>query len=278
MSERHARSERERRVVSLGVLGVVLVAAVDAMLGYEVSLVALHLLPVLLVTWFASPRWGWFMLVLMTLTGVLVQFHIAPPAVRPVYRYLDLASDFVAIGILIIVQARLRDAYQKAMRQSRRDGLTGSLNRSGFHEQLQAEIGRQKRYGRSFSLLYLDVDDFKALNDTQGHQAGDALLVQLGRALRARLRRTDSAGRLGGDEFGVLLRETDLDAAQAIAAELKEELMRVARGHGWPVGFSIGVVCFSRPPEHADAALRLADALMYEAKKRGKNTLCSKTV
>lgn len=270
--------EREQRAICLGVIGVALVAAIDAALGYEVNLVALHLVPVLLVTWYASPRWGLFLLVLMTLIAVLVRFYIAPPAVRPLYRYLDLVSDFLAAVVLIWVQARLRAAYRTVRHQSRTDALTGTLNRSGFHEQLRAEVARQKRYGHAFSLLYLDVDDFKCVNDTQGHQAGDALLAEIGRCLHARLRRTDSAGRLGGDEFVVLLRETDLKAAERTAAQLKQELERTACGHRWPVGFSIGAVCFSRPPQDADEALRLADALMYEAKKGGKNTLCSKIV
>lgn len=264
----------ESRAISLGVLGVLLVAAADAALGFEVSLVALHMLPVLLVTWYASPRWGLFILVLTTLLGILSNLYVAPPAVTPLYRYLDLASDFAAMAILIFVLSRLRDAYRSAKRQARIDTLSGCLNRSGFHEQLQAEVGRQKRYGRVFSLLYLDVDDFRAVNDRQGHQAGDALLAELGRSLRARLRSTDSAGRLGGDQFGILLREADSKAAEQAAAQLKQELERTARGHHWPVGFSIGVLCFSRPPVDADEALRMADALMSEAKKGGKSILC----
>jgi diguanylate cyclase (GGDEF)-like protein len=261
----------ESRAVSLGVLGVVLVAVVDALLGHEVSLVALHMVPVLLVTWYASPRWGLFILVLLTLMTALAVVYVAPPVYKPLYRYLDLASDFVAIAFLILVQARLRNAYRKLKQQSRTDMLTGCLNRGGFHEQLQAEVGRQKRYGRAFALLYLDVDDFKTVNDSQGHEAGDALLEEIGRALRARLRSTDSAGRLGGDEFAVLLRESGPAAAEQAAAQLKQELERTARGHRWPVGFSIGAICFSRPPPDADDALRRADELMYEAKKSGKN-------
>lgn len=266
----------ERRAVSLGILGAVLVVALDAAAGFEISLVALQMVPVLLVTWYASARWGLFILVLMTLVGLLANFYIAPPPVKPFLRYLDLASDFIAVAVLIFVQSRLREAYRAARRQSRNDALSGCLNRSGFHEQLQSEVRRQKRYGRPFSVLYLDVDDFKALNDSQGHQAGDALLAELGRALRARLRSTDSAGRLGGDEFAVLLREVDPKAAEDAAGQLMQELERTARGHRWPVGFSIGAMCFTRPPEDADAALRMADELMYEAKKGGKGALRTK--
>lgn len=263
----------ESRAISLGVIGVALVAAADLALGYEISLVALHMVPVLVVTWYASARWGMFILVLMTIVTVLMELNLAPAPAKPMLRYLDLASDFAAMAVLVFVQSRLRQAYRTVQRQSRTDALTGCLNRSGFHEQLQAEVGRQKRYGQPFALAYLDVDDFKALNDSQGHHAGDALLVQTGRALRARLRHTDSAGRLGGDEFAVLLRGADQDSAAAIARELKQELDRTARGHRWSVGFSIGIVCFTRPPQDADDALRLADQLMYQAKKGGKNAL-----
>lgn len=266
-------SPTEIRAVSLGTLGVAAVAAADLAVGFEISLVALHMIPVLVVTWYASARWGLFILVLMTIVTVLMELSLAPPPSKPIYRYADLASDFVAMCVLVFVQSRLREAYRIVRRQSRTDALTGCLNRSGFHEKLVAEVVRQKRYGQPFALAYLDVDDFKLVNDTQGHHAGDALLVQIGLALRARLRSTDEAGRLGGDEFAVLLRGTDQDRAAALAHQLQQELDRTARGHRWPVGFSIGVVCFTRPPQDADDALRIADELMYEVKKGGKNAL-----
>ncbi len=268
----------ERQVVGLGVLGMLLISAIDMAIGYKVSLIVVHLLPVLLVTWFASPRWGFFLLVVMTVIGVLGQNWLAPPSVPMFYRYLERGSDFVAISILILVQARLRQAYRNARRQARIDALTGCLNRSSFHQQLQDEVARQKRYGRVHSLLYLDVDEFRTVNETLGHQAGDVLLAEVGRALRARVRRTDSVGRMGADEFALLLRETDQAAAMSIAAEIKQDLERIARGYRWPVCFSIGIVCFSRPPSDADVALRLAEELMNEAKQRGKDALCSRVV
>lgn len=263
---------RERTVL-LGFLGVSLVGAMDAALGFEISLIILHIVPVLFVTWFAGPAWGVFFAVLMAIISVMTIAFASPEAEHPLYRYLDLGSDFGATLLLVFMLARLRTSYDLMARQSKSDVLTGCLNRRGFGEQLQLEIDRTRRYGHAFSLVYFDCDNFKTVNDTQGHHAGDALLAEIGRVLRTGMRAVDAAARLGGDEFAVLLRESDADAALHAVDSLKRELDEAMRKHGWPVSFSIGIAGFDRPPADADKALSLADALMYEVKRLGKNNV-----
>jgi diguanylate cyclase (GGDEF)-like protein len=269
-------TESERRTIFLGAIGVALVGAADAAVGFEINLLALHMVPVLLVTWYTSLRWGVFFALLMSLTSVLAAYYLAEPARTPLYRYLDLGSDFLATLVLVVILSRLRGAYRAVQQQSRTDALTGCLNRNGFNEQLDAEIARQRRYGHPFSLVYFDVDNFKALNDTHGHHAGDRLLSDIGHALNARLRTVDSAGRIGGDEFALLLREATAAAAIETVTQLKQALDQLARRSQPQVGFSIGVASFSRAPRDADSALQLADVLMYEAKQAGKNAVRSK--
>lgn len=111
-----------------------------------------------------------------------------------------------------------------------------------------------------------------AVNDSLGHQEGDALLAEVGRVLRKRIRSADSAGRLGGDEFSVLLSESGIDAAQRLAVQIKYALDRTVHGR-WPVSFSIGVVGFERPPETTAAALDAFDAARYEVKRHAKNDI-----
>lgn len=266
-----AISITKERAIFVGFIGTALVGAMDALVGFEVSLFVLHIIPVLFVTWFTSYRWGVFFTVLMTGFTGMTMTYLAPPVAHPLYRYLDLGSDFIATLLLIYMQSQLRNSYEFITRQARSDALTGCLNKRGFVEQLDAEIERSRRYRHAFSIVYLDCDNFKTVNDTLGHHVGDQLLAAIGRVAGAQLRAVDAVGRLGGDEFAVLLRETDDDAALRAAEYMKEALDAEMRQHTWPVGFSVGIASFGTPPENAAKALELADALMYEVKRCGKD-------
>ncbi|HEY0848052.1 MAG TPA: GGDEF domain-containing protein [Noviherbaspirillum sp.] len=259
------------RVILLGLLGVTLVGALDVAVGYQISMLILHAIPVLFVTWFASFRWGVFFVALMAVISAMVILFVAPPGVLSLYRFLDLGSDSIAMLLLVFMQSRLRSIYDHALHHSRTDALTGCWNKRGFGEELQNEIDRHKRYDHPFALIYFDCDNFKAVNDTHGHHVGDALLAEIGRVLRAELRAVDVVGRLGGDEFGVLLRESEPEAAARAVEFMKRALDTSMRANQWPVSFSIGIVSFARAPASAETALAAADALMYEVKKQGRN-------
>ncbi|WP_420473743.1 GGDEF domain-containing protein [Noviherbaspirillum sp. ST9] len=260
------------RAILLGFLFVTVIGALDLAAGFRISLFVLNIIPVMFVTWFASPRWGVFFAVLMSVVSLTTDIWLAPSAqIFAHYRYLDIGSDFAATLLLVYMQHRLRKAYDQAMHSSRTDALTGCLNKSGFVEELVVEIERSKRYGHPMSLIYVDCDNFKTVNDTLGHQAGDAVLADIGRVLRKRIRSVDSAGRLGGDEFAVLLRESSAEAALSLAQQIKLALDRGMHAHQRPVSFSIGAAAFDKPPHNADAALKAADAVMYEVKKHGKD-------
>ena len=122
-----------------------------------------------------------------------------------------------------------------------------------------AELARCRRYGRPVSVAFIDVDDFKRVNDLLGHGAGDLVLQSICGAMRGCLREVDVVARIGGDEFGVLMPETGPDA-------------EIVEGDGWPVTLSVGVAAYAAAPADVDDAIGRADALMYEAKGAGKNT------
>jgi diguanylate cyclase (GGDEF)-like protein len=151
------------------------------------------------------------------------------------------------------------------------DALTGIGNRRSFEEILTLEIGRALRYGRPLTLLYLDVDDFKAVNDRFGHAAGDGVLCLIADVIRRNMRVTDQAARLGGDEFVVLLPETGLEEARVVVSKLLADLKATAGEGLAPVTASAGVASFRRPLESARLMIEKADALMYVVKRRGKN-------
>lgn len=166
--------------------------------------------------------------------------------------------------------------YEEIYRLVTTDGLTGLSNRRAFTECLAREFGRSLRYGRPLSLVILDIDHFKALNDTHGHLAGDAGLRQLGALLRANLRREDFVGRLGGEEFAVLLPEIDLAGARLVADKIRRltaERGFVYDGADMRFTVSAGVATREGSDRDPEELVRRADQLLYVAKRGGRDRI-----
>ena len=186
----------------------------------------------------------------------------------------------IAVGVRAVSVVRLERQrhHDRLERMARVDALTGIANRAAFEDRLDEEFERSRRHDRRFALLYLDLDGFKAINDTQGHQAGDRVLRDVADTLTSNCRSVDLAARFGGDEFVLLLSELpEIAQAKAIAEKVRERIVAL-RWNGRAVSASIGIAGF---PDHADSLpelIRLADAAMYSSKKAGKNrvTLAAK--
>lgn len=183
----------------------------------------------------------------------------------------------VAVGAWYLAFAIVkRDIYQsRLMAMALYDFLTGLPNRKNCFDRLELGITAAKRYDRKLALLYIDLDGFKSVNDTKGHDAGDELLVKVGRLLAGAIRKTDMAARLGGDEFAIIL--TEVESVEAAAA-FGEKIIRsfsepfALSSGNVTVGASVGVAVY---PDHADALemlVKAADNAMYNSKKNGKNT------
>ena len=154
------------------------------------------------------------------------------------------------------------------------DVLTGLANRRRFENELQRHLDRCRRLGPVGALLLLDLDNFKQVNDSLGHNAGDQLLVTIAGLLRRSIRNTDIVARLGGDEFAILLPDTEQEGAQRVAELVVERVRDHATtldGVGRRVTASVGVVTFQAASEHAADVLALADMTMYDAKEAGRN-------
>ncbi|MCA3068933.1 MAG: GGDEF domain-containing protein [Rhodocyclaceae bacterium] len=168
---------------------------------------------------------------------------------------------------------QLETELEEISEKVREDALTGSLNRHGLNEALTREASRAERYGSALCVSVIDLDNFKKLNDTHGHSAGDEALVHLVTVAKALLRPSDTIGRYGGEEFVVLLPETTLDAGRVAIERLQRELTRqffLANNERLLITFSAGVVQLRRGESEADV-VRRADQAMYRAKEAGKN-------
>jgi diguanylate cyclase (GGDEF)-like protein len=156
--------------------------------------------------------------------------------------------------------------------QADTDGLTGCLNHRAFHEHLAVEIARAVRYRRPLSLIVVDIDDFKTVNDTYGHAAGDDALVAVADALRGQLRTGDVVGRVGGDEFGIILSDTPITGAEIHARRITRTLERRAAPQ---VAVSIGMAGLDAADPSAVHLLKDADRALYHVKETGRHGIAS---
>ena len=189
---------------------------------------------------------------------------------------LALAALWLLVFVAAVFAWNERRIRAMLSRLSRIDPLTGLLNRSQIYETLEQEVRRTRRSERGFSLLMMDLDGLKAVNDGLGHQRGDEVLRALGRVIREDIRNVDSAYRYGGDEFLVLLPETDYAGAFVVAEKIRadaEELGLRLEGEGVSTSVSIGLVSHPEDGGTADELVRSADRAMYNAKALGKNQI-----
>jgi diguanylate cyclase (GGDEF)-like protein len=183
----------------------------------------------------------------------------------------------VVLSVVAALVAALQTQREHAQELARTDALTGVPNARAFYELAAAELTRAQRYPHPFSVAYLDVDDFRLVNERLGHSAGDAVLRSVARALRSTLRASDVVARMGGDEFAVLLPESGSAPTRLAVEKLRQALADMVPAHGWRLSASIGVATFLVPPDSVDALLEAADSLMDRAKQGGKNTVAHET-
>ena len=136
---------------------------------------------------------------------------------------------------------------------------------------MDLEIKRSLRYGHSLTLVYLDIDNFKSVNDRFGHKTGDNVLATIGSVIHDSIRQNDVLGRLGGDEFAILLVETDPLEALTVVTKLQEILRPTIKKNGWPISLSLGVLSCTNTFCSAEKMISIADELMYSVKKGTKN-------
>lgn len=262
----------------LAAVGTILcVGIADHLTGTDLSLILFYLAPIAFGTWFARPGAGLFLSVAGAIASSAADglHHLgAPGGLVPfgVLAWNGLVQVGTSVALVVMLSA-LRTRLEGEETLARTDALTQIANRRAFLEAAGLELERTRRRHRPLTIVYVDVDDFKDVNDRRGHAEGDALLVSVAQTLRAGTRAVDAVARLGGDEFGLLLPETDPAEADALLARLRTALLEGMRSRGWTVGVSIGAATFLSPPASIDEMLARADELMYAAKREEKGSI-----
>jgi diguanylate cyclase (GGDEF)-like protein len=188
-------------------------------------------------------------------------------------HYWNLFIELLFLMIMTLLFSALRKNLDSEKNRANTDPLTGALNRRAFFDIAEYELNRSHRYDHATTIAYIDLDNFKGINDRLGHTVGDKLLMAVTKTITSHIRNTDILSRFGGDEFVILLPETPVDAAALFLEKVQQQLNRAMAEKNWPVSFSIGAITYPKAPPGVDEVIKKADMLMYEVKRSGKNSL-----
>jgi diguanylate cyclase (GGDEF)-like protein len=262
-----------RLVLTLAMIAATaLIGWVDDVTGADYGMSLFYLGPVAITAWFVSMRAGvslatvasiiWFVSELRQNAGV----ELVPATWNGVTRLIIYVTSAVLLALLRADRARMRELLAEAERSARSDSLTGLANSRAFHERLEDEVARMQRHQRAVTIAYIDIDNFKGVNDRYGHPKGDEVLREIADALRTIVRAGDVPARLGGDEFAVALWETPVDQVQGFERRLRDAVVAIAAKYpGTGLDASVGFAELG-PDARIEDALRAADQAMYAAK------------
>ena len=261
-------------ILILSFILLFLITGIDFHFELKITLSLFYLIPLSLSTWFISKSHGLFFSVLSVLLWIFIELYWKQFLIfKDFILYWDIIIKFIFFIIFVNILSLLKETLENSEKNARNDFLTGVINTRYFYELAQSEINRANRYNSIFSFAYIDLDNFKFLNDTFGHPVGDALLRVVADIIKDNLRKTDIIARLGGDEFAILLPETDYKQSNIVIKKITREIKIEMENFNWPVTLSTGLVTFEKKPISADEMIKIADDIMFSVKKNGKNAI-----
>jgi len=258
----------------VGLLLVVLLGLINYVTGYELSFSLFYLAPISLIAWFGGKRLGLVISAASAIAWFSADFFSGDRYSNP---SLFVLNTLIRLGIFLVITyllSALQKAYKLNQELSRTDYVTGAVSVRHFYELARIEISRFRRYKHPFSLVYFDLDNFKAINDRLGHITGDKLLRVLTENIQNQIRPTDILARLGGDEFVLLLPETGEEDVKKVISRIHSNSLNEMLRNGWVVTFSVGVVTYNEMPKSVDDMVKMADSAMYSVKTSSKNGVC----
>jgi len=263
------------RGLLLGVGGALLVATIGALdyaTGKDLSFAIFYLIPIAIGAWFGGFAQGILISMACAVSWQLVEAAEGSTATPLIHLW----NGTARFGIFVVTSSllsRLRLSLYLEKKLARSDPLTGAANGRTFYESVSQAVERALRAERPVTLAYLDLDNFKWLNDKLGHSAGDEALCDLVHSIHQDIRVTDLFARLGGDEFALLLPDCGQDDARFLLERIRTNFTALMASKKWPITLSIGAMSFPKPMRDVDAMVRCVDDLMYRAKKGGKNRI-----
>lgn len=272
------RIKKQKRLVILLIsfILVLILGATDYISGYEMSFSIFYLIPISFAVIFSDFKSGFIVSILSAISWFLADYlsghkyhHFLTPYWNALMRlgYFLLHSFFLSKFLIL---------YNKAKIDSFTDSLTSICNARYFYELFERELKKAKRLDKPFTLAYIDIDNFKEINDIYGHIKGDLILKNFSNLVLKNLREYDIIARVGGDEFVILLPDIKDDSANDIISRIKEVSIKEFQKDNYSLSLSIGAITYKKFDKSIEAMLKEVDDLMYEVKKSGKNNVMHK--
>ena len=253
------------------ILIIVLFGWLDYLTGVAIAFSFFYLIPSAIAAWYIGRKSGFFMTFISMAVWVITNFAAGETFSKEIIRYWNASIRVIVFIIIIQLLEEFKLALHHEQLVSHTDHLTNIPNSREFYIQANKELLRASRSKLPITVAYIDVDSFKKINDQFGHAEGDFTLRVIAKALSCSVRQTDTVARIGGDEFAILLPNTDLNGTMAVMNKVQNKLMEEMTQTKSNSTFSIGVVTFTLPPASVDELLQKADEVMYKMKSKGKN-------
>lgn len=258
---------------TLLILFVLVIGYLHYLVGMAYEFYLLFLMPMLCVSWYFSRNAAYFVVIFILIVwgvGDALLMGGVPDKSSLIFNSVVRLIVFLSAARLLML---LRTLFDRESKFAREDGLTGLLNRREFYELGERVLASANRQSIPVSIVFVDVDKFKEINDSFGHDIGDRLLTLVANTMKASVRSTDVVGRVGGDEFALILPDLNGGSALTFVEKLQNALLDVMKNEQWPATFSIGIASFQTSPKHLEAAVTKADSLMYCVKRNGRNKI-----
>lgn len=253
-------------------LNAIIFFYIDYVTGSELSFSVFYLLPITLAILLNGQRLG----ILFSIICSILWFSADVLATTHYFSVVIMVWNAIVRFIYFIFHIMLISALLEKVKTMRalsmQDPLTQTANWRNFDEYSRNIIKNATRERKNIALAYLDIDNFKIVNDSLGHSVGDAVLQELARVMKSAMRPSDMVARLGGDEFVILLYDVDLESTKKIIARIQQNVREGMAERRWDITLSIGAIVFSVVSSSIGPMIRRVDDLMYEVKREGKNS------
>jgi len=257
----------------LGVGVLVSLGTADYLFGEAIRLYGLYTFPIAFIALYCDGDKE--VIASVIIAGVMQTFVLFSYDHALQTKVVSSLVSFTVIILVAFLAQKARLIHEITLHEAGHDALTGLCNRRRFELLLAEAIVRQKRHGTGMSLAIVDLDQFKALNDTRGHRAGDEALRLAATVLSANTRKSDLVARLGGDEFALLMSNLSREESASLCSKLVGKIAEAMALSGFPITISIGCKFFDKAPADNSIAFELSDRALYLAKRRGRNCAVS---
>ena len=257
-------------LLTLGLLLVLFIGGIDYLVTADISLSIFYLIPIALTTWYVGEAAGIFISIVSAIAWFIANEFLGESGhAHGGIPYWNAAVRFGFYLVTTYLLSELRSSREREKKLARTDSITGIANRRLFYELTEIEIQRASRYGHPITLAFIDIDNFKNVNEKLGHKIGDKLLQEVAQTIHGNIRGTDIIARLEGDEFALLLPGTGYEPSQIVIERLHKQLVEAVEYHQWHVSFSLVAITFMSHPKSVDEMIEKADFLMYKLKNSG---------